>query len=75
MRWDFNAGATTKFWCEARWGTTAYISTFPVFGDGVPKKSSTWRVNYLEKIRLFEDGKVKNDYRGSWLGNAFFKSR
>lgn len=73
LEWSFTAGATTKFWCQASWGTSkwnrqARINTFAVFGDGVPRKSSDWRIDSMGKVRFQEDGKPKDDYQGYWVG-------
>ena len=40
--WEFNANAATRFWCQAFSSRGDKICCFPVFGKGVPKKSSTW---------------------------------
>jgi len=67
LAWDFTSGISTKFWCEGSRGNGQRLPQFPVFGDGVPKKSSTWKVDGSGKIRLREDSSTVNDFAGPWF--------
>jgi len=64
LSWKFTANAATRFWCSATRQDGKQIPQFAVFGNGVPRKSSTWRVDSDGKVRLYENGKSVNDNRG-----------